>query len=141
MFLHVFNSKVITVLVQSSLPPEKRLQRSWPSKPGNPPVAKNPVVRSKSYNVPMLTPVVEYDVDSPAGGGAGIRRHSVCEMTSCLEESSSVAESTAMATNNTSASSLANHSPASTASAALSGTTALEIKLFSRSQEANLCFR
>ncbi|XP_076578241.1 proline-rich protein 5-like isoform X2 [Chaetodon auriga] len=101
---------------------EKRLQRSWPSKPGSSPVTKNPVVRSKSYNVPMLTPVVEYDVDSSAGGGAGIRRHSVSEMTSCLEESSSVAESTTTATNNTSASSLANHSPASTASAALSDT-------------------
>ncbi|XP_070785216.1 proline-rich protein 5-like [Enoplosus armatus] len=101
---------------------EKRLQRTWPSKPGNSPVAKNPVVRSKSYNVPMLTPVVEYDVDSSAVGVTGIRRHSVSEMTSCLEESSSVAESTTPATNNTSTSSLANHSPASTASAALSDT-------------------
>ncbi|XP_020509081.1 proline-rich protein 5 isoform X3 [Labrus bergylta] len=98
---------------------EKRLQRSWPSKPGNSPAAKNPVVRSKSYNVPMLTPVVEYDVDSSTGGPTSIRRHSVSEMTSCLEESSSVAEST---TNNTSTSSLANHSPASGASAALSDT-------------------
>lgn len=97
---------------------EKRL-RSWP-KAGNSPNAKNPVVRSKSYNVPMLTPVVEYDIDSSAGGG--IRRHSVCEMTSCVEESGSVAESTNSATNNTSTSSLANHSPASTASAALSDT-------------------
>lgn len=141
-FLHVFNWKVIKVLKQSSSPsplPEKRLQRSWPSKPGNSPVAKNPVVRSKSYNVPMLTPVVEYDVDSSAGGGAGIRRHSVSEMTSCLEESSSVAESTTTATNNTSTSSLANHSPASTASAALSGTTTLVKKVFSRSQEASRC--
>ncbi|KAM9334813.1 proline-rich protein 5-like [Symphorus nematophorus] len=101
---------------------EKRLQRSWPSKPGNSSVAKNPVVRSKSYNVPMLTPVVEYDPDSSTGGGTGIRRHSVSEMTSCVEESSSVAESTAASTNNTtSTSSLANHS-ASTASAALSDT-------------------
>uniref|UniRef100_A0A3B4GV43 Proline-rich protein 5-like n=1 Tax=Pundamilia nyererei TaxID=303518 RepID=A0A3B4GV43_9CICH len=47
------------------------------------PVVKNPVVRSKSYNVPMLTPVVEYDIDSSSGSGTGIRRHSVCEMTSC----------------------------------------------------------
>ncbi|CAJ1054884.1 proline-rich protein 5-like isoform X2 [Xyrichtys novacula] len=101
---------------------EKRLQRSWPSKPGNS-AAKNPVVRSKSYNVPMLTPVVEYDVDSSSGGGTGIRRHSVSEITSCLEETSSVAESTNTANNNTtSTSSLANHSPASTASAALSDT-------------------
>ncbi|KAM7367109.1 hypothetical protein PAMP_015033 [Pampus punctatissimus] len=95
---------------------EKRLQRSWPSKPGNSPVAKNLVVRSKSYNVPMLTPVVEYDMDSSMGGNAGIRRHSVCEMTSCVEETSSVAESTASAANNTNTSSLASHSPASTAS-------------------------
>ncbi|KAK1906396.1 Proline-rich protein 5 [Dissostichus eleginoides] len=48
---------------------EKRLQRSWPSKPGSPGV-KNPVVRSKSYNVPMLTPVVEYDVDSSTASTA-----------------------------------------------------------------------
>ncbi|KAM6961614.1 proline-rich protein 5-like isoform 2-T2 [Tautogolabrus adspersus] len=100
---------------------EKRLQRSWPSKPGNSPAAKNPVVRSKSYNVPMLTPVVEYDVDSSTGGPTSIRRHSVSEMTSCLEESSSVAESTTTADNNTSTSSL-NHSPASGTSAALSDT-------------------
>ncbi|KAM7378226.1 hypothetical protein PAMA_013224 [Pampus argenteus] len=104
---------------------EKRLQRSWPSKPGNSPVAKNLVVRSKSYNVPMLTPVVEYDMDSSTGGNAGIRRHSVCEMTSCVEETSSVAESTGNAANNTNnTSSLANHSPASTASATLSDTVA-----------------
>ncbi|XP_038594320.1 proline-rich protein 5-like isoform X2 [Micropterus salmoides] len=105
---------------------EKRLHRSWPAKPGNSPVAKNPVVRSKSYNIPMLTPVVEYDVDASTGGGAGIRRHSVSEMTSCLEESSSsVAETTTTAINNTSdtsTSSLADHSPASTASAELSDT-------------------
>nr|XP_057933912.1 proline-rich protein 5-like isoform X2 [Doryrhamphus excisus] len=72
---------------------EKRLQRSSLSKSGNPPVVKNPVMRSKSYNVPMLTPVVEYDVDPSGGGGAGIRRHSVSEMTSCVEESASLAES------------------------------------------------
>uniref|UniRef100_A0A3Q3FMY8 Proline rich 5 n=1 Tax=Labrus bergylta TaxID=56723 RepID=A0A3Q3FMY8_9LABR len=95
---------------------EKRLQRSWPSKPGNSPAAKNPVVRSKSYNVPMLTPVVEYDVDSSTGGPTSIRRHSVSEMTSCLEESSSVAEST---TNNTSTSSLSCRSPPSPAPALL----------------------
>lgn len=100
---------------------EKRLQRSWSSKQGNSPIAKNLVVRSQSYNIPMLTPVGEYDTDSSAGGGTGIRRHSVSEMTSCLEESSSLAESTTTATSNTSRSSLANHSPASTASAALSG--------------------
>ncbi|XP_071378420.1 proline-rich protein 5-like [Centroberyx affinis] len=103
---------------------EKRLQRSWPAKPGDPPVTKNPVVRSKSYNVPMLTPVVEYDTDSPAGGGAGIRRHSVCEMTSCVEESCSAAEPTASTasntsnTSNTSTPSTTSHSQASTNSAA-----------------------
>uniref|UniRef100_A0A3Q3QWC7 Proline rich 5a (renal) n=1 Tax=Monopterus albus TaxID=43700 RepID=A0A3Q3QWC7_MONAL len=70
---------------------EKRLQHSWPSKPG----AKNPVVHSKSYNVSMLTPVVEYDIDLFTGAGTGIRRHSVSEMTSCAE-SSPVAESTLM---------------------------------------------
>lgn len=127
LFLHVSNYKVFKILCLS---PEKRLQRSWPSKPGNSPVAKNPVVRSKSYNVPMLTPVVEYDVDSSVGSGTGIRRHSVCEMTSCLEESSSVAESATTATSNTSTSSLANHSPASTASASLSGIISGMIKRY-----------
>lgn len=125
----VFNYKVITILKQSFstsnslfLSPEKRLQRSWSSKPSSSPNPKNPVVRSKSYNVPMLTPVVEYDVDNSTGGGTGIRRHSVSEVTSCLEESSSLDESTTTVTSNTSTSSLANHSPASTVSAALSGT-------------------
>ncbi|XP_061768259.1 proline-rich protein 5-like isoform X2 [Nerophis ophidion] len=72
---------------------ERRLQRSGLSKSGNPPTAKNPVVRSKSYNVPMLTPVVEHDVDLSAGGGASIRRHSVSEMTSCVGQSASVGNS------------------------------------------------
>ncbi|XP_051911485.1 proline-rich protein 5-like isoform X2 [Hippocampus zosterae] len=71
---------------------EDRPQRSWPS---NPPAVKNPVVRSKSYNVPILTPVVEYETDSSAGGGVGIRRHSVSEMTSCVEDSAAVGESSA----------------------------------------------
>ncbi|XP_059703947.1 proline-rich protein 5 isoform X3 [Haemorhous mexicanus] len=48
-------------------------------------LAKNPVVRSKSYNNPLLTPVAEYDTESIAANGTGIRRHSVSEMTSCLE--------------------------------------------------------
>ncbi|KAJ8008794.1 hypothetical protein DPEC_G00082120 [Dallia pectoralis] len=65
---------------------EKRLHRRWP-KPGDI-HAKNPVVRSQSYNVPMLTPLVEYDVETGSVGNIGIRRHSVCEMTSCLEEGS-----------------------------------------------------
>lgn len=35
----------------------------------------------------MLTPVAEYDPESVgAATGAGIRRHSVCQMTSCAEE-------------------------------------------------------
>ncbi|KAM9771837.1 proline-rich protein 5-like isoform 1-T1 [Syngnathus typhle] len=65
-------------------------KRPGSSKSGNPPAVKNPVVRSKSYNVPILSPVAEYDVDSSVGGGVGIRRHSVSEMTSCVEESTSV---------------------------------------------------
>ncbi|XP_062239174.1 proline-rich protein 5-like [Platichthys flesus] len=88
-------------------------KRSWSSKPGNSPAAKNPVVRSKSYNVTMLTPVVEYDVDASIGGSVGIRRHSVSEMTSCVEESSSVAESTSNTNSNTSTPSLARRSLAS----------------------------
>lgn len=70
---------------------ETRLQRSCS------PTAKNPVVRSKSYNVPLLTPVVENDPDGggSGGGAVGIRRHSVCEMTSCVEEGAPPAEVTA----------------------------------------------
>ncbi|NXS14742.1 PRR5 protein, partial [Neodrepanis coruscans] len=48
-------------------------------------LAKNPVVRSKSYNNPLLTPVAEYEAEALAANGSGIRRHSVSEMTSCLE--------------------------------------------------------
>ncbi|XP_051628374.1 proline-rich protein 5 isoform X2 [Manacus candei] len=48
-------------------------------------LAKNPVVRSKSYNNPLLTPVAEYETEGMASNGTGIRRHSVSEMTSCLE--------------------------------------------------------
>ncbi|XP_075409627.1 proline-rich protein 5 isoform X1 [Tenrec ecaudatus] len=47
-------------------------------------LAKNPVVRSKSYNTPLLNPVAEHEAEATAGG-AGIRRHSVSEMTSCPE--------------------------------------------------------
>ncbi|NXM74163.1 PRR5 protein, partial [Serilophus lunatus] len=46
---------------------------------------KNPVVRSKSYNNPLLTPVAEYEAEALAANGGGVRRHSVSEMTSCLE--------------------------------------------------------
>ncbi|XP_072202249.1 proline-rich protein 5 isoform X5 [Excalfactoria chinensis] len=48
-------------------------------------LAKNPVVRSKSYNNPLLTPVAEYETEGMAANGTSIRRHSVSEMTSCLE--------------------------------------------------------
>lgn len=45
------------------------------------------MVRSKSYNVPLLlTPVAEYDPDANSAGSGGIRRHSACEIISCLEE-------------------------------------------------------
>lgn len=98
---------------------EKRRQCSWSGKPSNSSTAKNPVVRSKSYNVPMLSPVVEYDTNSPTGGGTGIRRHSVSEMTSCVEESSSVAES---ASGNTGTSCLIKHSLASIELAVVSDT-------------------
>nr|XP_005993732.1 PREDICTED: proline-rich protein 5 isoform X3 [Latimeria chalumnae] len=51
-------------------------------------LSKNPVVRSKSYNNPMLTPVAEYESEAGGGGasnGTGIRRHSVSEVSSCTE--------------------------------------------------------
>ncbi|KAF7237697.1 Proline-rich protein 5 [Varanus komodoensis] len=48
-------------------------------------LAKNPVVRSKSYNNPLLTPVAEYEMEGAAPNGTGIRRHSVSEMTTCTE--------------------------------------------------------
>lgn len=73
-----------TIIHYPSCVLEKRLQRRWPRPSDH--LTKNPVVRSKSYNVPMLTPLVEHDSDTASVGGGGIRRHSVCEMTSCLEE-------------------------------------------------------
>lgn len=63
---------------------EKHLQWCW-SKPGDIP-ATNPVVRSKSYNIPMLTPVAEYDCEVSSVGSVGIRRHSACEVGSCMEQ-------------------------------------------------------
>ncbi|XP_034032607.1 proline-rich protein 5a isoform X2 [Thalassophryne amazonica] len=64
---------------------DKRLQWCWP-KPSDQP-SKNPVVRSKSYNIPLLlTPVAEYDPDASLLNSGGIRRHSACEIISCLEE-------------------------------------------------------
>uniref|UniRef100_A0A8C6A9H0 Proline rich 5 n=1 Tax=Marmota marmota marmota TaxID=9994 RepID=A0A8C6A9H0_MARMA len=60
---------------------EKRLLRS---RSGDI-LAKNPVVRSKSYNTPLLNPVAEHEAEGAAAAGPGIRRHSVSEMTSCPE--------------------------------------------------------
>uniref|UniRef100_A0ACB8EBV7 Proline-rich protein 5 n=1 Tax=Sphaerodactylus townsendi TaxID=933632 RepID=A0ACB8EBV7_9SAUR len=68
------------VLLKSHL--EKRFFRR--SKSGDT-LAKNPVVRSKSYNNPLLTPVAEYETDGASSNSSGIRRHSVSEMTLCLE--------------------------------------------------------
>ncbi|XP_029455924.1 proline-rich protein 5 isoform X1 [Rhinatrema bivittatum] len=62
---------------------EKRLFRRCP-KSGEI-ITKNPVVRSKSYNNPLLTPVAEYETEVIAANGTGIRRHSVSEMTSFIE--------------------------------------------------------
>lgn len=63
--------------------PEKCLP--WPK--GADQQSKNPVVRSKSYNIPLLlTPVAEYDPDASSVGSGGIRRHSACEIISCLED-------------------------------------------------------
>ncbi|KAK2119325.1 Proline-rich protein 5 [Saguinus oedipus] len=61
---------------------EKRLLRR--SRSGDV-LAKNPVVRSKSYNTPLLNPVQEHEAEGAAAGGTSIRRHSVSEMTSCPE--------------------------------------------------------
>ncbi|XP_049985992.1 proline-rich protein 5 isoform X1 [Alexandromys fortis] len=61
---------------------EKRLLRR--SRSGDV-LAKNPVVRSKSYNTPLLNPVAEHEAEGTAAGGTSIRRHSVSEMTSCPE--------------------------------------------------------
>ncbi|KAM7002735.1 proline-rich protein 5a [Tautogolabrus adspersus] len=64
---------------------EKCLPWGWPKSADQP--SKNPVVRSKSYNIPLLlTPVAEYDPDASSVGSGGIRRHSACEIISCLEK-------------------------------------------------------
>ncbi|KTG04337.1 hypothetical protein cypCar_00004883 [Cyprinus carpio] len=62
---------------------ERHLQYCW-SKSADLP-SSNPVVRSKSYNIPMLTPVAEYDSEVSSVGSVGIRRHSACDVTSCIE--------------------------------------------------------
>uniref|UniRef100_A0A672S528 Proline rich 5 n=1 Tax=Sinocyclocheilus grahami TaxID=75366 RepID=A0A672S528_SINGR len=62
---------------------ERRLQYCW-SKSADLP-SSNLVVRSKSYNIPMLTPVAEYDSEVSSVGSVGIRRHSACDVTSCIE--------------------------------------------------------
>ncbi|XP_077165789.1 proline-rich protein 5 isoform X1 [Paroedura picta] len=69
-------------ITHSSCILEKRFFRR--SKSGDIP-AKNPVVRSKSYNNPLLTPVAEYETEGAAPSSSGIRRHSVSEMTLCME--------------------------------------------------------
>ncbi|XP_053440552.1 proline-rich protein 5 isoform X1 [Nycticebus coucang] len=61
---------------------EKRFLRR--SRPGDM-LAKNPVVRSKSYNTPLLNPVAEHEAEGSASSSTSIRRHSVSEMTSCPE--------------------------------------------------------
>ncbi|XP_056272547.1 proline-rich protein 5a isoform X1 [Pseudoliparis swirei] len=64
---------------------EKRLPWGWSKSADQP--SKNPVVRSKSYNIPLLlTPVAEYDPDAGSVGSGGIRRHSACEIITCLED-------------------------------------------------------
>lgn len=98
---------------------EKRLQPSWSTKASHSPVMKNPVVRSKSYNMPVLTPLVEYDSDPSSAVSAGVRRHSVSEMTSCVEESAG--ESAPNANNiSTGTTSRTSQSPASDASSVMS---------------------
>ncbi|XP_003200690.2 proline-rich protein 5 isoform X2 [Danio rerio] len=69
---------------------EKRLLLHRPR--GSPAPAKHPVVRSQSYNVPLLTPVAEYECESSTGASVCVRRHSVCQMTSCAEEPVEVCE-------------------------------------------------
>ncbi|XP_030620899.1 proline-rich protein 5a [Chanos chanos] len=102
---------------------EKHLQWCW-SKPGDLPVP-NPVVRSKSYNIPMLTPVAEYDSEATAVGGVGIRRHSACEVTSCLEQQGYPALSVGMETSSTPRLSLDHDLPLSEAMRGASGQPSL----------------
>ncbi|XP_051979429.1 proline-rich protein 5-like isoform X1 [Xyrauchen texanus] len=78
---------------------ERRLQYCW-SKSADLP-SSNPVVRSKSYNIPMLTPVAEYDSEVSSVGSVGIRRHSACDVTSCLEQQGYSALSVGIETNST----------------------------------------
>lgn len=64
---------------------EKRFVWGWSKSTDQ--LSKTPVVRSKSYNIPLLlTPVAEYDPDAGSVGSGGIRRHSACEIITCLEE-------------------------------------------------------
>lgn len=48
--------------------------------------SKNLVVRSKSYNMPMLTPVAEYETEAVSLSSSSIRRHSVCQINLHQEE-------------------------------------------------------
>lgn len=63
--------------------------------------SSNPVVRSKSYNIPMLTPVAEYDSEVSSVGSVGIRRHSACDVTSCIESQGYSALSVGIETSST----------------------------------------
>lgn len=74
--------QVFAILIKNIFS-EMRSQYCW-SKTADLP-SSNPVVRSKSYNIPMLTPVAEYDSEVSSVGSVGIRRHSACDVTSCLE--------------------------------------------------------
>lgn len=106
----------------AALLPEKQLLRSPNSSLRKVAVNKSTVVRSKSYNIPILSPVVEYDTDASAGGGVScVRRHSVSEMTSCLEESGAVVESGTSAAETGSTSCLVQHFSGSTASGGYTG--------------------
>ncbi|XP_077066988.1 proline-rich protein 5a [Siphateles boraxobius] len=78
---------------------ERRLQYCW-SKSADLP-STNPVVRSKSYNIPMLTPVAEYDSEVSSVGSVGIRRHSACDVTSCIEHQGYSALSVGIETSST----------------------------------------
>ncbi|XP_028815086.1 proline-rich protein 5a [Denticeps clupeoides] len=78
---------------------EKHLQWSWSKQAivhGT-----NPVVRSKSYNIPLLTPVAEYDSEVGSLGSVGIRRHSACEVSTCLEQQGYPALATGVDTGST----------------------------------------
>lgn len=91
--------KQFIIINSLQLFPERRLQYCW-SKSADLP-STNPVVRSKSYNIPMLTPVAEYDSEVSSVGSVGIRRHSACDVTSCIEHQGYSALSVGIETSST----------------------------------------